>query len=198
MEAKKALIEALMNRRSIRDFKEGNIPEEDLEAILQAGIMAPSAGNSQPWRFHVIQGKTKKEFSEAIKNSKTVPTSWKIPLLNIVNTVPVIVAVENPALCPNKTNALQNGLYLKNSQQLSTLGSLGTAACIENMLLAIHCLGYGSVWIAHPSVLDAAKKTAAIKGELCGVLPVGQPADEQNDYVDRTRNPIEKVTTFYS
>lgn len=197
MTQKTTLLETIMTRRSVRDFKEGNVSQQDLQTILQAAIMAPSAGNGQPWKFHVITGKTKQAFAQTLRNSKTVPEPWRAPLLTIVNTVPVMIAIENPIITAQGLSAFKAHFNLENAQ-LAAVGSLlGTAASIQNMLLAIHSLGYGSVWIGHPSVLEAAKKAAGIRGELCGFLPVGHPADKQNDYVNRTRKPVEQVIKFY-
>ena len=190
-------LDTIITRRSIRDFKEGDVSKEDLQTILQAAIMAPSAGNGQPWKFHVIRGKTKQAFADALRKSASVPESWRPLLVTMANTVPVIIAVENPTVSWHGLSAFKAHFNLETAQ-LAVVGSLlGTAASIENMLLAIHSLGYGSVWMALPSVLEAAKKATGVSGELCGVLPVGRPADEQNNYVDRTRNSVEQVTKFY-
>lgn len=47
--------ELLKNRRSIRDFKDKNVPTEIIQEILHEACLAPSACNTQPWRFIVIQ-----------------------------------------------------------------------------------------------------------------------------------------------
>jgi len=46
--------EVVVKRRSIRKFKEDPVPEKILHKILDAGRWAPSAGNSQPWRFIIV------------------------------------------------------------------------------------------------------------------------------------------------
>jgi len=46
--------EVVVKRRSIRKFKEEPVPEKVLKKVLDAGRWAPSAGNSQPWRFVVV------------------------------------------------------------------------------------------------------------------------------------------------
>ena len=49
------VIDAIMNSYSGRSFKEGVIPDETIEILLNAGQKAPSAGNAQPWHFTVIK-----------------------------------------------------------------------------------------------------------------------------------------------
>ncbi len=48
------VLDAIKTRRSIRKYKPGEIPVEDLKEILKAAQLAPSAGNKQPWRFVVV------------------------------------------------------------------------------------------------------------------------------------------------
>ena len=49
------VLEAIKERRSIRKYEPKAVPEEKLTQILEAGRWAPSAGNSQPWRFIVVR-----------------------------------------------------------------------------------------------------------------------------------------------
>jgi len=49
------LFDAIQGRRSIRKFKQTPIPDADLRKILDAGRLAPSANNTQPWSFLVIK-----------------------------------------------------------------------------------------------------------------------------------------------
>ena len=49
------VLQAIQSRRSIRRFKADSLPRESIEAILDAGRLAPSGKNNQPWRFVVVQ-----------------------------------------------------------------------------------------------------------------------------------------------
>ena len=48
-------------RKSIRKYKPDMIPDETLREILEAGRLAPSAKNRQPWKFLVAVGEKKEE-----------------------------------------------------------------------------------------------------------------------------------------
>ncbi len=48
---------AVLNRRSVRNFKDKPVPEHLIRRILEAGRFAPSAGNCQPWKFIVLTDK---------------------------------------------------------------------------------------------------------------------------------------------
>ncbi len=62
-------IEAIRKRRSVRDFTGGTIPREDLETIVDAGRLAATGSNRQPWDFIVV---TEREMIEQLK----VASKW--------------------------------------------------------------------------------------------------------------------------
>src|SRR5450759_2904162 len=45
----------ILERRSVRKYKDRQVPENVVRRILEAGRFAPSAGNAQPWKFIVIR-----------------------------------------------------------------------------------------------------------------------------------------------
>ncbi|HDD40533.1 MAG TPA: nitroreductase [Nitrososphaeria archaeon] len=49
------LLEVIYRRRSVRKYEKKPIPEEILKAILEAGRLAPTAKNLQPWHFIVVR-----------------------------------------------------------------------------------------------------------------------------------------------
>ncbi len=48
------VIEAILNRKSIRYFKPYTIPEEEVKLLLECARFAPSGGNRQPWEYLVV------------------------------------------------------------------------------------------------------------------------------------------------
>ena len=49
------VLQAISDRRSHRVYREEQLPEDVLSAILRAGLESPSARNHQPWHFSVVQ-----------------------------------------------------------------------------------------------------------------------------------------------
>lgn len=49
-------LKTIKQRRSIRSFKDEQIREEELQAVLEAGLYAPNAGD-QSWHFTVVQNR---------------------------------------------------------------------------------------------------------------------------------------------
>lgn len=61
------MLNAIINRRSIRKYKPDNVPQPVIEEIINAGMLAPSSKNRQPWKFIVATGDSKDEVVEIFK-----------------------------------------------------------------------------------------------------------------------------------
>jgi nitroreductase len=51
-------VDAIYGRRAIRDFTEASVPHEEISALIDAAIQAPSGVNLQPWSFTVVSGRS--------------------------------------------------------------------------------------------------------------------------------------------
>ena len=51
----------IFERRSVRKFAAREVETEKLEAVLRAGMAAPSAGNQRPWEFYIVRDREKLE-----------------------------------------------------------------------------------------------------------------------------------------
>ena len=129
----KDVFDVIHNRRSVREYKSKQLKDEEIEKILDAGIMAPTAKAEEPWHFTVIQNKELlKEINETtleiMKNSedeflKSIAKSGR----NILHNAPTVIVVSG------KKEA---------SHMLADC-----SAAIQNMLLAAEGLNIGSCWI---------------------------------------------------
>lgn len=62
------LMNAILNRRSVRKYTGEEIPEEKLKAVLQAGLLAPTSMNKKPCQFYVVKNReVLKKLSKAKK-----------------------------------------------------------------------------------------------------------------------------------
>ena len=64
--------EALATRKSIRAFKPDAIARQTIESILERAARAPSGGNLQPWKVHVLIGEAKDELVRRTKERMAV------------------------------------------------------------------------------------------------------------------------------
>ena len=55
------MIKEIFERRSVRKFAAREVEAEKLEAVLRAGMAAPSAGNQRPWEFYIVRDREKLE-----------------------------------------------------------------------------------------------------------------------------------------
>ncbi len=108
------VFEAIQERRSIRSYEERLVPREILEKILEAGRLAPSARNIEPWHFIVV---TDAEKRKALSGGTWAKFLAQAPL--------VIVACGNKKASPK--------WY-----------AIDVALAVENMVLAAVSLGLGT------------------------------------------------------
>lgn len=183
------VIEAIRKRRSVRSYESRLVPKDIISAIIDAGNDAPSAMNSQPWRFVVVENKeTKKKLLQA-----ALPNAMKI--LEMVRDV-------DPAryeAIKKRYEELEDPVYYSAPAIVFVIGSGRYAdhscplAC-ENMMLAAHSLGLGSCWVGFGSMVtdDAEVKTVLeLKDEekIFGPILLGYP----KGYPDRPAKKEAKV-----
>lgn len=114
------MIEAIKNRRSIRKFqKEKPVSEEQLNLLLEAAMLAPSARNSRPWEFIVI---TKRELLDEIARIHPNASMCK-------TATAAIVVVAIPQI------GIVEGYFPQDC-----------GAATQNILLAASELGLGTCW----------------------------------------------------
>jgi nitroreductase len=146
----------IKERRSIRRFTQEEISKEQIKTILEAGRWAPSGLNNQPWRFVVItpQDERKLKLAECTKYGKIIERA------NIL----IVVLID------------------KDVMYNTTKDHQAIGACIQNMLLAIHALGLGGVWLGE--ILNNENRVLDILGlnenkyGLMAVLAIGHPAEK--------------------
>lgn len=194
------MIEAMERRRSIRAYQDKPVPRRMLEEILQAGILAPSSKNRQPWRFVVVTGQAKAEMLAAMKrgleqerNAPLLPNSQEyLPgaerTWQIMGQAPAVIFVLN-TLGQN----LARPLNLEDRvAELCNVQSIGAA--MENMTLAAADLGLGSLWIC--DLFFAYRGLSAwldAEGTLLAALAVGYAAESPPP---RPRKELETVTEW--
>lgn len=135
---------AIKNRRSCRKFREDPIDDEIIMNILEAANWAPSPKNAQPWQFIVIKNQEIKEriYLESEQRRKWLleKSGWQWLdkyQVDFIRQVPVIIAVIGD---PEKTGVDK---FLKGDG----MGyQHACSAAVQNMLLAAHALGVGSLW----------------------------------------------------
>jgi len=188
------LFDAIKGRTSIRRFKPTPVPDEDIGNILDAGRLAPSASNTQPWSFLVIKDKeTLKKMAGAVRDmvDKMIPfaederqaqrlSAYKSTYYTFFENAPVVIAVFMEAYDVSSNKLLARMGYSENDimRLRPNPGLQSVAAAVEHMLLATHALGYGSCWMTGPLVAQEAFEKLLGYGRekfIAALLPVGVP-----------------------
>lgn len=178
-------IELVQSRHSIRKFLPDAIPKDILMQILEAGRVAPSAQNRQPWRFIVIEGD---------KDVKALSLHCGLIGLSnyFIRSAPLVIiacADTKTAMTINKQD-----YYL-----------VDTAIAFQQMMLCAWEHGIGSCWMAAYSEKIVAKWLNIPKHwRVVGLSPFGYPAEKglhaklvSNLAGSEKRLPIEKIVSFY-
>jgi nitroreductase len=151
-----SILDTIKNRRSIRDFKDQEIPDEAISALIEAIRWAPSAGNIQSRKFYfVFDQNTKKKLAKAALNQ------------NFISEAPLAVVA-----CLDRRIAVRYG-----DRGVNLYSIQDVAASVMNMMLTAHELGLGSVWVGafnefevfeHLNLPDNLRPIA--------IIPIGYPA----------------------
>jgi nitroreductase len=160
------MLELIKTRRSIRKYTSDPIEDATIDQIISMGTWAPSGLNNQPWKFVVVK-------DQAILDQLAKHTSYS----HIIKGSSVCIAV-----------FLDHGRSYDRVKDI-----LGIGACTENMMLTIHALGLGGVWLGE--ILKERKKVEQLldvpKGcELMAVVALGHPAEQKGP---GTRLPLDEV-----
>ena len=167
--------EAIKERRSIRNYNDKKLNESTLKEILNLGILAPSAKNTQPWYFKVI-------YEDKILKEKIADM--------LVDKMGNIALRTSNAI---KTSEALVIVYGNINNEVFDYSSIG--ACIENMLLSAIELGVSSLWIGY--ILEIEKELRNIlptEKRLVAAIALGY-SDEHP--AARPRKSLEEVTEFY-
>jgi nitroreductase len=160
------MFEQIRARRSIRKFTADPIEEQTIDRILEMGTWAPSGLNNQPWKFVVVR-------DEALRHQLAEETRYAA----IIRGAPVCIAV-----------------FLDRDQSYDRVKDIqAIGACIQNMLLCIHHMGLGAVWLGE--ILknrENVERMLAVPEacELMAVIALGRPAEKKGA---GSRKPVDQV-----
>jgi nitroreductase len=171
------VLDTIRQRRSCRKFAPAPVEEDRIAQILEAAAWAPSPLNAQPWEFVVItSAETKAQIhseAERCRSWAVDASGWKwldTYRVDFLAQAPVIIAVVGD---PNKSGV----------DRFQPQGALAyqhaCAAAIQNMLLAAHALGLGSLWFTLFE-RDAVRRILAIGEDKIplALVCIGQAAAE--------------------
>ncbi|MBM4456245.1 MAG: nitroreductase [Chloroflexi bacterium] len=188
-------LEAIATRRSIRRFRRDPIAPEVIEKILTAASMAPSGKNRQPWRFVIVR---EDQRDAMIEQMRAGIASFKARGESVGSAEGTAAAMEQAPVTVFIFNTDGKRPWLDHSiGELfwETVCVQSVGAAIQNICLAAHALGLGSLWIC--DVFYAYEELAAWLGQdtqMVAAVSLGYPADNP---VIFSRKPLADVTVWF-
>jgi nitroreductase len=178
------LEEVVKGRRSIRIYRDRDIPDDVIEELLDLARHAPSSMDGQPWHFIVIRNTTIKHKLAAIKN-KYCPLEKITYKADFLLSAPVIIVV-----CVDKQKSYER--EVEN-------GVLATA----NIMLGAHNRGLGTVYMSayrtnEPRIAEEIRDILGIPENIIPitVIPIGYPHEIPNIKTIRSLQETVSYETF--
>jgi nitroreductase len=218
------LAKLIKSRRSIRVWQDKAVPESLLMQAVEMATWAPSGGNQQNWHFYVIFNKeTIKAIGDAATAGRNVMAAWPEmkemggfpapppptpgqtppPPRSPFSSAPAVIAVgtmksENPMERVFAARAKTDPIAAQMREWNVTLAARiqSVSAAISYLLLVLHQMGLGAVWMTGPlpqSKGDVEKLLKCPAGmDIVALIPIGYPAETPT----RTRKPVGEVSTL--
>ncbi len=151
-------LEAILTRRSIRRFTSEPVPDDMIRVFLESAMMAPSAGNQQPWHFIVIREK-----------EKLLAIAGYHPYAQMLREAPLAIVV-----CGDKRLEKHKDYWIQDC-----------SAAAQNLLLAVHATWLGAVWLGvHPREerIQPTRKLFLLPDDVMplAIIAVGYPAEKKS------------------
>jgi nitroreductase len=185
-----ATLKVILDRRSIREFTEEPVSDQDLDMILEAARQAPSGENAQPWRFIIVKDETMRKKMGAIAGggsgrrftAEFVTKKMQERFANLQDEA------KRQAAFQKLTSGQVSAFMADAPVNIVICGKkdvwdmpYDTSAAIENILLMITGLGLGACWVIAPCI--DVRDEERIKGLLnipegykaVSILSVGHP-----------------------
>jgi nitroreductase len=206
-------LELAKSRRSSRAMASAPIPREELDAIVDCGLYAPSGSNQQPWHFAVV---TNRDLINKMKNaaaarvdsikekisSASAQRSFDGYIQYITffdNAAAVICCFVEPyrALLERLLNRYAPEISVSTRENASVQS---VAAAVENMLLAAHAYGYAACWMTGPLIakedIEALVKPEG-KWDLLAMIAIGQRLPGKDAPAAPPRRPRDETVSFF-
>lgn len=208
------IIDGIYKRKSIRKYKNEQVPREDIVKCLEAAVEAPSPKHQQNWYFVVVEKKelinqmaqiveeSHKRIGEYAGNEKEKQKFMRfMSYYTLFKDAPVVVLVyAKPYVMIEEKLLRAGGVKEEVIERLKAPQSAaqGIGAAVENFLLAATELGYGTCYMTGPThakgEIEALIDVVKPEYELMSMIAMGVPAEETTDKPKRL--PLEEVVTF--
>jgi nitroreductase len=165
-------IKSIMTRRSIRAFKDTPVTDEQIKTLLEAAMNAPSAGDGRPWHFVVTTDRAKLDaLADEVDEGNAMFKQAQAAVL----------------VCLDKS-----------LEGFQGFGEQDCSCAAQNLQLAAHDLGLGTVWIAIinvPPRIAGCRNVLGVPEEITpfALFPLGVPDETLEPEVRYDKSRVRRV-----
>ena len=213
----------IKGRRSVRVWQNKPVPEDMLKQAVELATWAPNGANRQNWHFYIIFNKDIiKAIGDAAQTGRDLMASWAKtaqisafpapptpapgqappPPRSPFSSAPAVIAVgtmrqDNPMervfAAGEKIDPKAADMRRWNNTVDARIQSV--SAAIAYLLLVLHQMGLGAVWMTGPLPQSKGDVEKILKVpadmDIVALIPVGYPAENPT----RDRKPVSEVCT---
>ena len=186
-----SLFEAIHSQRSVRHFSTKPVHEDLVEAILEAAIRAPSAGNRQPWHFIVIRDREAKR-----RLGQWYLDSWR-HMVAAIGEASSSESYRSGGDLARQMEDIPVLILACVNQGASTMGS-SIYPAVQNLMLAARGFGLGTVLMTnHMRFEQEVKAFLGIPEDVdtAALIPIGYPAEGVR-FGGSRRKPLTEVVSY--
>lgn len=185
-----SIIQALNERRAIRNYENRTVEDEKITQLLEAAITAPNDRLREPWNFYVIKDEAKHRYEKLAEEflQQRFPTKSHLveSSLKVVTSTPLLMVV-TADLVPDDAEASEDNVF-------------AVCCAIHSMWLAAQELGLGFVWRTRGVGLVRDDRMHHFIGspenqKVVGTIFIGYPEEEREVPVTK-RTPYTEKTIW--
>jgi len=205
----------IKGRRSVRQWKKEEVPDDLLKKAIELAIWAPNGGNYQGWHFVVVKNKNVIEkMADAVQAiadqiaSWPEAASWHADInryqknASFFRNAPACIGVFVSQYQSVADKVLIARMSVDNEakkilsfRQSAPTAIQSAAAAVTTMLLAFHQMGLGAVWLVSPlqakKEIETILKVPAAMDLVC-LVAVGYPDESP----EKDRKPVDQMMEF--
>ena len=175
----KAVVETIMTRRSVRDYKEEAVDREQMAKVIECGIYAPSAMNKQTWAVRVVDDKAFLDGVTEIAIKQNPKLKEQANFRNFFRNAPTVAFIA----CPEESYSGEYDCGLLSENMMLSAWSMGIGSCCLGSVVPVMNSEEAKPYMERLNLPEGYKLLVAIAfGYPAGEAPVAPERDASKAY----------------
>ncbi|MBQ2784719.1 MAG: nitroreductase [Alistipes sp.] len=175
----KAVVETIMTRRSVRDYKDEAVDREQMAKVIECGIYAPSAMNKQTWAVRVVDDKAFLDGVTEIAVKQNPKLKEQANFRNFFRNAPTVAFIA----CPEESYSGEYDCGLLSENMMLSAWSMGIGSCCLGSVVPVMNSEEAKPYMERLNLPEGYKLLVAIAfGYPAGEAPVAPERDASKAY----------------